>query len=108
MNDDLFQWAEATNGSFEDEVLPLFEEHRKEWLAEARDIAFRLGRQQDFVTIDDVRKFIRPPPGKDPRVMGAVFSQRTVWELVTRERSDRRTCHHRPISIWRLKNAYPF
>jgi hypothetical protein len=87
---------------FETEVLPLFEEHREDWLSRARQVAHRLGMRGDEVTIDDVREHIEPPPGKDPRVMGAVFLK-SEWESVGYRRSTRKECHNRPIAIFRMK-----
>jgi len=87
---------------FEQEVLPLFEETRKEWLARARRVAFQIGLQQKEVTINDVRAVIPPPEEVDPRVMGAVFV-RQDWILLRRERSNRKRCHNRPIGVFTLK-----
>ena len=87
---------------FEQAVLPLFEENRADWLADARAVALSLGEAQTEVSIDDVRKRLPPPMGQDPRVMGAVF-ERKYWTRVRVERSARRRCHNRPITIWQLK-----
>ena len=89
--------------SFEQTVLPLFEEYRENWLAQARAAALRLGQNLPEVCIDDVRKLVPPPEDKDPRVNGAVF-ERKYWVKLRTERSRRRTCHNRPIAIWRLKS----
>lgn len=83
---------------FEQIVLPLFEEHREDWLDAARMAAVRLGKSQPVVTIDDVREVCPPPPGVDPRVMGAVFWPRDVWERVGFVSSKRKACHNRPVA----------
>jgi len=89
---------------FEKTVLPLFEEHREEWLDRARADARMIGTRQELVTIDDVRALCPPPPDVDPRVMGAVFT-RSEWESVGYQRSARRECHNRPVGVFRLKRV---
>ena len=91
-----------TKDLFEQTVLPLFEQHRAEWLAEARMVALKLGEQQAEVTINDVREISPPPPDIDPRVMGAVFLRRD-WVLIRHERSNRATCHNRPVGVFTRK-----
>lgn len=88
---------EATEGR--DEAMALFEVYRAEWLATARDAAFRLYRRLERpITIDDLRAECPPPEWADPRVMGAVFSG---WTPVGFTNSRRRTCHGRPIRLFR-------
>jgi hypothetical protein len=89
---------------FEQTVLPLFEEHRADWLQAARAVAARIGRDGRGVTIDDVRAQIPPPRHIDPRVMGAVFLRRD-WEKVGYQSSIRTTCHKRPVATFRLRSA---
>lgn len=86
---------------FETEVRPLFEEYREDWLTRARQVAYALSAKGE-VTIDDVREHIEPPPGKDPRVMGAVFLKE-IWEPIGYRKSTRRECHNRPIAVFRLR-----
>lgn len=87
---------------FETRVLPLFEEHRGDWLATARAAARFLGHGGAPVTIDAVRKLCPPPADVDPRVMGAVFLRRE-WTRIGFEQSARRECHGRPVAVHRLK-----
>jgi hypothetical protein len=87
---------------FEREILPLFEEFRGEWLQEARATAAMLGSSGREITINDVRALCPPPEDVDPRVMGAVFT-RKCWTLVRYERSNRATCHNRPVGVFRIK-----
>lgn len=87
---------------FERQVLPLFEEHRSDWLERARAIARQIGLQRVEVTINDVRAVCPPPAGVDPRVMGAVF-MRSEWKLLRHERSTRATCHNRPVGVFSLR-----
>lgn len=89
---------------FEDTVLPHFEAHSGDWLARARAHARLLGQGGQTVTINDVRVKCPPPVDVDPRVMGAVFLARD-WELLRHERSARRTCHNRPVGVFRLKGT---
>ena len=91
--------------TFEQKILPLFEESRREWLERAREVARSLGRQQSEVTVNDVRKIIPPPIGCDPRVMGAVFL-RKEWRLLRHERSARQVCHERPVGVFTLRSNH--
>lgn len=86
--------------SFEETALPLFEEHRADWLARARAVARQLGAHRD-ITIDDVRRVCPPPSSVDPRVMGAVFKT-SEWRLLDHVSSLRGACHHRPVGLFRL------
>jgi chorismate-pyruvate lyase len=88
--------------TFEQAVLPLFELNRKQWLAEARSIAFQLAITHGEVTIDMVREKCPPPKNIDGRVMGAVFASRD-WQCIGYEKSVRGLCHHRPIGRFKLK-----
>lgn len=88
---------------FEQEVLPLFEITREEWLAEARGAARQLAQRNTEITIDDVRAVCPPPDSVDGRVMGGVFT-RKEWECIGYKRSERKTCHGRPIGIFALKD----
>ena len=85
---------------FEQTVLPFFEEHRAEWLEEARSAAYTIGSRGGTVTIDDVRRVCPPPDDVDPRVMGAVFT-RSDWRKVGYMNS--RRGHGRHIVIFELK-----
>jgi hypothetical protein len=87
---------------FDRDILPLFEEHRRDWLEHARTVAFRLGTTGRAITVDDVRALVPPPAHVDPRVMGAIF-RTSDWEPIGYVRSDRRTCHNRPIAQFKLK-----
>lgn len=89
---------------FHQDILPLFEETRDEWLARARWWARRLGDSGHEVTIDDVREQCPPPAGFDPRVMGAVF-RGAEWECVRYQKSHRAQCHKRPIGVFLLKDV---
>ncbi len=89
--------AHAHEASFEHAVLPLFEQSRASWLAEARAVAWRLGRGGARVSVDQVRTECPPLAGHDPRVMGAVFSGRD-WVRVGDSNSARAMCHRRRVS----------
>tara|TARA_R110000868_G_scaffold80082_1_gene227737 strand:- start:644 stop:913 length:270 start_codon:yes stop_codon:yes gene_type:complete len=86
---------------FKQQILPLFEANREEFICQARQIAELLG-EKGLVTINDVRKYIEPPEGVDPRVMGAVFATKQ-WERVGYTASER--AHGRPIAIFRRRAA---
>lgn len=92
---------------FQKNILPLFEEHRADWLERARSVAADMGRRDEgYVTIDMVRAVCPPPEGCDPRVMGAVFQcgKNGPWEKVGYVESKRKACHGRPVAIFRLKS----
>jgi hypothetical protein len=94
-----------TASLFDQIVLPLFEEHRSDWLENARAAARRLARTRREITINDVRAECPPPDHIDPRVMGAVFRPAKDWQLVRYERSNRTTCHNRPVGVFRFRGA---
>lgn len=85
-----------------DRALGILEQSQPEWLAMARAVARDLASSGGVVTVNDVREKCPPPPGSDPRIMGAIFNTRE-WERVGVQRSGRRVCHARPISTFRLK-----
>ena len=89
---------------FEQTILPLFEEHRATYLAHARRVAAELGRDGRRITIDDVREKAPPPKGIDPRAMGGVLT-RSEWVKVGYANSGRKTCHGRPVAIFRRREA---
>lgn len=89
---------------FEQHVLPLFEPSRADYLAHARRVAAELGRNGKRITIDEVREAAPPPAGIDPRCMGGVLT-RSEWVKVGYENSGRKTCHGRPVAIFRRREA---
>ncbi|WP_407531020.1 hypothetical protein [Methylobacterium oryzisoli] len=89
---------------FESQILPLYEEHRADWLAYARRKAVELGKDGRTVTIDDVRAVAPPPLFLDPRVCGAVFI-RSEWEKVGYLNSGRAICHGRPVAVFRRRDC---
>lgn len=89
---------------FEKAVLPLFEEHRTDWLTAARHVAAQIGADGRTVTIDDVRDRMPPPANVDPRVVGAVFLRRD-WIKTGYLNSGRRTCHGRPVALFKLRGV---
>jgi hypothetical protein len=91
---------------FELQTLPLFEVFRGDWLTEARAVARKLCQQHGSATINQVRAICPPPKDADPRVCGAVFHRRE-FESIGYENSDRRACHGRPISRFRLRAPAP-
>ena len=80
-----------------------FENHRMEWLAQARAVARRIARQNGTVTIDQVREFCPPPAGVDPRVMGAVMQPRE-FQMIRLTESRRKACHGRHIGVFKLRD----
>lgn len=90
---------------FSSAVLPLFEQHRRDWLESARAVARHLAFQNGSVTIDDVRQFCAPPEGIDPRVCGAVFRTKDFEPTGAYRKSARSACHNRPVAVFRLKEV---
>jgi len=89
---------------FEEAVLPLYEQHRADWLEQARQEARLLAERHDFVTIEMVRERCPPPAGVDPRVMGAVFT-RAEWENCGYVMGKRKESHGRPVAQFRRKSS---
>ncbi|BAU93439.1 hypothetical protein MPPM_4834 [Methylorubrum populi] len=89
---------------FEQKVPPLFEQHRAAYLAHARRVAVELGKGGKRITIDEVREAAPPPAGIDPRCMGGVLL-RSEWKKVGYLNSGRKTCHGRPVAVFRRREA---
>lgn len=89
---------------FSTAVQPLFEEHRGDWLAEARAVARHLAGVRGEITIDDVREVCPPPAGVDPRVCGAVF-RTDEFEGGGYVNSSRSVNHHRPVRLFHLRGS---
>ncbi len=83
------------------EALNALEAKNREFITEARAVAFQLGQGGSVVTVDDIRKQCPPPEGVDPRVMGAIL-RKPDWTNVGYRNSTRKTCHKRPIAEFKL------
>lgn len=95
---------------FSTEILPSLERKYEDYIAKARRVARELGKGGREVTIDDVRAACPPPPEMEPRALGAIFrstikGEGRVWTNVGHRISARKTCHNRPIAVWRLASA---
>ena len=88
---------------YEQLVLPIHEQAYGDWLQEARLTAFEIAKQGGRVCADDIWLHCPPPPGADPRCMGAVWHPRDAWKVVAYEKSARKVNHGRPIAIWALR-----
>jgi hypothetical protein len=89
-----------------EEWLAVHERTKPDYLAAARDAARKLLETRESVTVNDIRAICPPPPGVDPRVMGAIFRHRdfeATGEFVLSSRSE---CNHRPIQRFRLTNYH--
>ena len=86
------------------EILLRLSHVRATYLSAARKAAMKIaaGSIDGTVTIDDVRDVCPPPNNIDPRVMGAVFMEKGVWQKLGWENSVRPACHHRPIQRFKL------
>ena len=94
---------------FEAEILPLFEEYRGDWLAEARKVAVNIAMRdpQRRCDIEKVRRECPLPPGVNPNVLGAVFRGRKggEWDLVGYKKSKRKSSHGRRVGVYYLRQA---
>lgn len=94
---------------FETEILPLFEEHRADWLTQARETAVRIATHdpQRMCDIERVRRECPPPPEVNPNVMGAVFRGKKggQWDLVGYKKSKRKSSHGRRVGVYYLKSG---
>lgn len=90
--------------STQEQAINILEHTRADFLNECRTIAYLIarGRHNRSVTIDDVREQIKLPPGMDGRVFGAVFNSKE-WEAVGFVKSRQSINHHRPITVFQLK-----
>lgn len=79
---------------------------RAEWLAAARAWLRQYAENGRVVTVNDLRRYGPPIPDDiDPRVAGAVFAERGVWERLGYTSSTRRVSHGRPVARFRLVGA---
>jgi len=85
------------------EAFDLFEEHRAEYLAKSRLFMRMFARDGRTVTVNDlIEHGPRMPEGVDPRVRGAVFIERDVWERLGYTGSRRKKSHGRQVMSFRL------
>lgn len=95
---------------FQNEILPLFEEHRGDYLAEARAKAEELAEldPQGICTIEMVRAHCPVPEGVNPNVLGAVFrGPKNRWELIGYVKSNRASSHGRRVGVYQLQAVTP-
>jgi len=84
------------------QAMDLFEKERSEFLEYCRWVARKIVRDQDTITIDDVRSQVELPLNIDGRVFGAVFN-RDEWEKIGYAQTKRQSSHGRPIAVFKLK-----
>ena len=100
----LFDFSEAIRR--QEIGMSLAAESKTELLNEAKRIAIELGRQQEFVTMDDVYLTMLET-GFEPRNLGnssgSVFKNRKVWMTTGMVRKSSRVETHAHIQrIWKL------
>ena len=89
-----------------EEALELLEATREDWLASARAWAKNFARNGAPITIEDVRRHGPAiPEHVDPRVAGAVFNEKGVWEALGYVAGTRATSHKRPVMRYKLVGA---
>jgi hypothetical protein len=89
------------------QALDLFEEKRKEALADCRWIAKRIAQQNNgYCNIDLVREQHKCPDGVNPKFYGAVFNS-AEWVHSGYKITSRKTSHGRPVSVWYWKEYKP-
>lgn len=95
----------SSNPEF-DAIVDLFEKCRAEYLIAARAAIKSYAGDGRVVSINDVSAYGPAlPVGIDPRVRGAVFAEKHVWERLGYGPSDRKTSHGRPVQRFRLKEV---
>lgn len=90
--------------NYRDAALDLLEDTRESYVERAREAAIALASDGRDITIDDVREVCPPPDDVDPRVMGTVL-RAPLFVKVGYATSSRKTCHARPIAVFRLRGA---
>jgi hypothetical protein len=80
-------------------ILDLYQKERIEWLMKARHLAHRIALTRGEVCADDIWANLQVPKGIDPRIMGSVFDG---MKVVRYQRSARKECHHRPITVFTI------
>ncbi len=86
-------------------VLPDQEKAHGDWIERARKAARDLASTRGEISSDDIWDIAPPPAGVDPRVIGAVFSDKTMWQRLRYDKSTRKINHGRPVSVWTLRAA---
>ena len=86
-------------------VLPDQVKAHGDWIEKARKAARDLASVRGEISSDDIWDIAPPPAGADPRVLGVIFSDRTLWEKTRYVKSERKVNHGRPIAVWRLRAA---
>ena len=84
--------------------LGFFDQTKETWLKLARLEAIRIAMQRGEVDADAIHAALPIPHYIDSRIMGKVFYGK-VFEFVRYKKSERSTCHHRPIGVFRIKNT---
>ena len=84
-----------------EEALDLFEGRQDAWLANARDMAAQLARENGKVTSDDIWLTLPPPLSAHPSVMGALFRDNR-FRLVDFTLSKRPRANARRIGVYEL------
>lgn len=86
-------------------VLPDQEKAHGDWIKNARAAARKLASERGEISSDDIWDIAPPPAGVDPRVLGSIFSDKTLWERTGYAKSERKVNHGRPIARWKLRVA---
>lgn len=90
---------------YRNSVLPDQEAAHEGWIEKARVEARRIAKERGCLTSDDIWDVCPPPPGVDPRVMGAIFADKTLWERTGYTKSSRKINHGRVVAQWKLREA---
>ena len=84
--------------------LSLVEEHGKEWLTKARQVAIAIAEKQGTVTSDDVKAVLGEVPSYlHPNTAGAIFHG-NLFVRVGYKQSERVLAHARVIAVWALRS----
>lgn len=90
-----------TRQEYEQLRIDFVKEKKKAWLKRAREHAWAIARARGEVSIKDIYPVCPPPddPDIDKRIMGSVFRG---MQWVRDEKSGRKICHNRKISIFKI------
>jgi hypothetical protein len=81
--------------------LALFEQRDADFLAQCREIAAQICRQQGSVSINDVRAAINLPAELHPSVLGAVFRGKKFTAIGYTEAAHK-AAHARVVRVYKL------
>ena len=92
-----------------DSALNVLRVHRAGLIRQCTAAAIRVAIASGEVCADDVCALVAIPPGISPKFVGCVFRDLADAGILRREgyrNSNRPVAHSRPLSVWRIADAY--